>query len=152
MRAHVFERRGIVGRAQRARAGTDSLAAKAEPAIDRADRHELDQHPVGIAMHQSLHGAHGVVADRVVALGRIADKLAGVGDELTRDRIGEVARPNKGRERRRNADCVAVGDCFQFGEAAGLSEPGFDQGLRGCQALSRSPNGHGVGQAMPAFR
>ncbi len=82
----------------------------------------------------------------------IADKLAGVGDELARDRVGGVAGPNKRRERRRNADCVAVGDCLQFGEAARLSEPGFDQGLRGGQALSWSLDGHGVGQAMPAFR
>ena len=80
-------------------------------------------------MHQSLHGAHGVVADRVVALGRIADKLAGVGDELARDRVGRVAGLNKRRERRRNADCVALGDRLQFGEAVAAQRARLRSGI-----------------------
>ena len=65
-------------------------------------------------MHQSLHRAHGVVADRVVALGRIADKLAGVWDELTRDRVGGVAGLHQRGERRRKADRVALGDRLEL--------------------------------------
>ena len=42
-------------------------------------------------MHQPLDRAHGVVADRIVALGGIADELTRVGHELTRDRVGRVA-------------------------------------------------------------
>ena len=101
-------------------------------------------------MHQSLHGAHGVVADRVVALGRIADELAGVGDELARDRVGGVAGLNKRRERRRKADRVALGDRLQFGEPFRRGEACFDQRSGGGQALSWSLDGHAVGQAMPA--
>ena len=101
-------------------------------------------------MHQSLDGAHGVVADRVVALGRIADELAGVGDELARDRVGGVAGLNKRRERRRKADRVALGDRLELVKPFRRRKPCFDQGSGGGQALSRSLDGHAVGQAMPA--
>ena len=51
-------------------------------------------------MHQPLDRAHGVVADRIVALGGIADELSRVGHELTRDRVGGVFGPDEGGQRR----------------------------------------------------
>ena len=42
-------------------------------------------------MHQPLDRAHGVVADRIVALRGIADELTRVGHELTRDRVAGIA-------------------------------------------------------------
>ena len=135
MRAYVIERRVELGRAEDARAGTDPLAAKAEAAIDRADRDELDQHPIGIAMHQAPDGAHGVVADRVVALRRIPDELAGVGNELARDRIGWIAWPDERGERRRQADRVALGDGLKLGKPFGRRKARVDQLFRSCEAL-----------------
>ncbi len=41
------------------------LAAEAEAAIDRADMHGLQQHPVGIAMDDALDRAVREIADRV---------------------------------------------------------------------------------------
>ena len=86
-------------------------------------------------MHQSLDGAHGVVADRVVALGRVADELAGVGHELARDRIGWIARPDERGERRREADRVALGDGLELGKPFGRRKACVDQLFRGGEAL-----------------
>ena len=68
-------------------------------------------------MHQPLDGAHGVVADRIVALGGIANELARVGHELARDRVARILGPDEGGERRRKADRVALGDGLELREA-----------------------------------
>src|SRR5580658_1267291 len=108
MSAYVVNRRGELGCAERPRARTYAFAAETEAAIDRANRDQLDQHPIGITMHQPLDGALGVVADRIVALGGIANQLARVRHELTRDRVARVFGPDEGGERRRKSDRIAV--------------------------------------------
>ncbi len=136
-RAHIVERRGERLRAEPTGAGPDTLAAEAEAAIDGADRDELDQHPVGIAVDEPLDRTLRVVADRIVALGRIALKLAPVGDELARDRVAWVVRVDQPEQRRRQADGVARGDRLEFGEPLGRGEAGAEQRLRGRQAAGR---------------
>ena len=123
MGAHVVNRRREVVCAQRPRAGTHPLAAEAEAAIDGANRDQLDQDPIGIAMHQPLDGAHGVVADRIVALGGIADELTRVGHELARDRVARVFGPDEGGERRRKADRIALGDRLELWKPFGAASP-----------------------------
>ena len=145
MRADVVERRGELGGAQGARAGTDPFAAKAEAAIDRASRDQLDQHPIGIAMHQAMNWAHRVVADRVVALGGIADQLPGVGHELARDRVGGIAGLDERGKRRRDGDRIAPGDGLELREPFRRGEPRFDQGSGGGQTVRRSLDGHASG-------
>ena len=141
-RADIVERGGKVGRAESALARADPFAAKAEAAIDRASRDQLDQHPVGIAMHQPMNRAHRVVADRVVALGGVADELARVGHELPRDRVGGIAGLNQRGQRRRDGDRIAPGDGLKLRESFRAGEPRIDQGSGGGEALRHSLDGH----------
>src|SRR6266540_1121630 len=72
-------------RAQAARARAprpDHLAAEAEPAIHRTDMDELEQHAIGIAVHDAFDRAVRVVADRVGRLLRLLVELGRIGDEL----------------------------------------------------------------------
>ena len=78
-------------------------------------------------MHQPLDRAFGVVADRVVDFGRIAKKLAPLGHELARDRVGRVAFRDEAGERRGQADRVALRDRLEFGEPRRIGEAGLDQ-------------------------
>ena len=59
-----------IERLRRQRAGparADRLAAEAEPAIDRTDADELEQHAVRVAMDEALAGRVRLVADRIGA-------------------------------------------------------------------------------------
>ena len=96
MGAHVVNRGCEIGCAERSRPGANALAAEAEPAIDRANRDQLDQDPIRIAMHEPFDRTHRVVANRIVALGGIANEFARVGHELTRDRVGGVVGLDEG--------------------------------------------------------
>ena len=137
-RANVVERGGERLRAEPPRARPDALAAEAEAAIDGADRNELDQHAVGIAMDEPLDRTLGVVADRVVDLGRVAPKLADVGDELARDRVPGVVAVDQADEGGREADGVALGDGLEVREPPGRGEAGFDEGVRRRNAQRRA--------------
>ena len=64
--ADVIERGGKrFAREAAAAARPDHLAAEAEPAVDRADMGQLEQHAVGIAMHDPLDRAVRIVGDRI---------------------------------------------------------------------------------------
>ena len=134
MGAHVVNRRHELSPAQRPRAGAHPLAAETEATIDRANRDQLDQDPIGIAMHQPLDGALGVVADRIVALGGIADQLARVRHELTRDRVARVFGPDEGGERRRKADRIAASDRLELLKSFRAGQPRFGEILGAGQA------------------
>ena len=54
--------------------------------------HRLEQHAVGIAVHDALDRAVGIVADRIGALLRLRVELGRVRHELARDRIVPVGR------------------------------------------------------------
>ena len=81
-------------------ARADALAAEAEAAIDRADIGELQEHAVGIAMHQARHRLVRIVADRIVA-------LLGQPVELAPRRAGTGARSDRADRRRRSAPAMA---------------------------------------------
>ncbi len=85
-------------------------------------------------MHQPLDRAHGVVADRIVALGGIADELTCVGHELARDRVARVFGPDEGGERRRKADRIAAGDRLELLKSFRAGQPRFDEILGAGQA------------------
>jgi len=96
-------------------------------------------------MHQARNWAHRVVADRVVALGRIADELSGVWHELARDRVGGIAGPDERGKRRRDGDRIAPGDRLELLEPFRRGEPRFDEGSGGGQTLRRWLDGHASG-------
>ena len=76
VRADIIERRRVGLVRQRVLlAGSDHLAAEAEAAIDRADMNELEQHAVGIAMHDACDRRMRVIADRIGALARLASRV-----------------------------------------------------------------------------
>ena len=100
VRADIVQRVVVGALRERARlARPDHLAAEAEPAIDRADVHQLEQHAVGIAMHDARDRRMRVIADRIGALVRPAppvprrsERTAARSDR--RDRRGRSARPS----------------------------------------------------------
>ena len=81
-------------------------------------------------MDEPLDRAPGVVADRVVDLGRIARKLPRVGRELARNRVVRIVAVDQAGERRREADGVAAGDRLEVLQPLGRGEAGLDQGRR----------------------
>src|SRR6202044_1379900 len=84
-RPQVVERPTEFGRAQRPGSRADTLAAETETAIDRANRDQLDEDTIGVAMHKPPGRAPGIVADRIVAFGGIADEFTRIRHELAGD-------------------------------------------------------------------
>jgi hypothetical protein len=113
MRCDIIERAIELLRRQRCSGRADHLAAEAEAAIHCADVCELEQHPVGIAVHDRLDRAVRIVADRVGAFLRPSFKLGRIGDELPRHRIVRVGAVDQFRHGRRDGDCILRGDPFQ---------------------------------------
>ena len=67
MRPHIIQRRVDLGLRQRAGLSrSHHFAPEAEAAIDRADMDDLEQRPVGIAVHEARNRRIRPVADRVV--------------------------------------------------------------------------------------
>ena len=119
MRRDVAERAVELLRRQRCGGGSDHLAAEAEAAIHRADVRELEQHAVGIAVHDAFDRAVRIVADRVGAFLRPSFKLGRIGHELPRDRIVRVGAVDQLRHGRRDGDGILRGDLFQRGAFLG---------------------------------
>ncbi len=116
--ADVIERGGERARRQRSPARPDHLAAEAEAAIDRAGVDELEQHPVGIAVHDAFDRAERIVADRIAAFPRLRLQLARIGYELPRDRIVRVGAVDQVGDRRRDGDGVTRRDRLPAPRAA----------------------------------
>ncbi len=90
-------------------------------------------------MNQPFDRAHGVVANRIVALGRIADELTRIGHELTRDRVGGIVWPDELGERRGKADRVAPGHGRKLLKPFGIDQPRLNEILgTGQAAVSES--------------
>ncbi len=97
--ADIVERCLQLRRRQRLAARSHDLAAEAEAAIDRADMDRLQEHAVGIAMHDPLHRRMAIVADRIarslrpdLELGAARHELRG--DRVRRDRSDRSAPPS----------------------------------------------------------
>ncbi|MFD0385371.1 hypothetical protein ACFQ2B_33110 [Streptomyces stramineus] len=89
-------------------ARSDDFPAEAEAAVDRADVHGLQQHPVGIAVGDSLDGGEGDVPDGVFAFLRGTGQFQAGGDELPAHRV--IRLENAVLHGRCDADGVALGD------------------------------------------
>jgi len=85
---------------------------------------ELQQHAVGVAVHDAFDRAVGVIADRIGVLFRAHLKLGRVGHDLPRDRIVRVGAVDQLRDGRRDGDGVLRGDFFQRGVFIGGNESG----------------------------
>ena len=81
-------------------------------------------------MHKPLDRAPGIVADRVVALGRVAKELSRVRHELKRDRIGGTARLDEIGQRRCEPDRIMPGHGLKLLKALWPGKPRFDE-IRG---------------------
>ena len=91
MRRDVVERTRQRGRRKPSPSGPDHLAAEAEPAIHRTDIDSLEQHAIGITVHDAFERRERVVGDRIGALVGMLVELARIGNELPRDRIVRIA-------------------------------------------------------------
>ena len=97
-----------------------------------------------------MTGLLGVVADRIVGLGRMAIEFAPVGQELAPDRIGRIAGPNQRRQRRRQADGVAPGDRLELVEPLRRGKAGLDEVVERGQAAALLARVHDFKAAVGA--
>ncbi len=132
---HIGQRGRHLGLAQGGfRTGSDHFPPETEPAINRAHPHHLQQHPVGIAMHDALDRGEDLVPDGIgpldgphVQFGHVRDKLADNGGPV-------VPVLHQARERRCDRNGITGGDAGQIGAAGFGREAGGDQVLRGTQS------------------
>ena len=114
--SQISDARGCRRAPRRARRATvprrrpDHLAAEAEAAIDRTDMDRLEQHAVGIAMHDACDRAVRGVADRIGVLLRLHVELGRIGNELARDRIARIGGIDEVHDIRRDRHRIAGGD------------------------------------------
>ena len=100
--ADIVER-GIELLARERAPAPDHFAAEAKAAIDRADMDGLEQHAVGIAVHDARDRTVRLVADRIGHLLGPRLELSRIGNELARDRVARIGRIDERRRRRRSA-------------------------------------------------
>ena len=93
---------------QIALAATDRLAPKTKTAVDGTDGQQLQEHAVGIAMHEPRQRRMDVVADRIGAFLRRDRRFAKIGDKLSRNRILRIVAVDQRHDLRRNGDAVAL--------------------------------------------
>ncbi len=105
--------------------GPDPLAAETEAAIDSADMRELQQHAVGIPMHDALNRAVGVVADWVGAFFGPLIEFGGVRHELACD--GVVWIDDQIGERWRQRHGIARGNRVEVRASLGRHQTGIRQ-------------------------
>jgi hypothetical protein len=91
------------------------FAAKAKAAIDRADIDRLEQHAIGIAVHDALDRAMGAVADGIGHLLRADLELGRIRNELARDRVARVGRVDQAGDVSCQRQGIARGDRFDPG-------------------------------------
>ena len=102
------------------------LATEAKAAIDRADMDGLEQHAIGIAVHDAFDRAVGTVTDRIGSLLGTDIELGRVGNELARDRIVWVGRIDQAGDLVRQRQRIARRDRFDCGAAFLRNEFGCD--------------------------
>ena len=85
--------------------------------------HELEQHAVGIAMHDAFDRTVRVVADRIGRLARARLELRRIRHELARDRIVRIGSVNQRRHVGRQRHRIARGDPFELAKPLGGIRP-----------------------------
>jgi len=103
------------------------FAAEAEPAIGGAGIDKLEQHPVGIAVHDALDRAMGLVADRIAALLRLDVEFARIGNELPGDRVMRIRWIDQASDRRRDGDGIARRHLIERGQPLARHKRGIGQ-------------------------
>src|SRR6266446_5196270 len=117
----------------------DHLAAETKPAIDRAGMHELQQHPVRIAVDDTLDRTEGVIADWIRALMRLRCEFGRIRDELARDRIVRIIAINQFRYRRRDSDGIARRHLLQRRRLRRRYKTGVSQLRNATQGVGHHP-------------
>ena len=107
--------------------GSDHFAAEAEATIDRADAHQLQQHPIGVTMNEPEHRAVGVIADRIGPLDWGDVEFARGGDELPGNRPVRSRGDHGTLHRRTDADGKRRLDRAQSRRICSGNEPRCDQ-------------------------
>ena len=100
--------------------------AGAVAAVGRAAVGEQQQHPVGIAVDQARHRAHGALVERVVGFAGRTQGLAHRGHHRAAQRLGRVVRVEQaqvvGRDRKRQA-AARAGSLFLVGKVEHGGQP-----------------------------
>jgi hypothetical protein len=124
MRADVVERVAIRAfRKRRRLAGADHLAAKTKPAIHRTDMDQLEQHSIGIAMHDPADRRMRMIANRIGVLARSSHQFLSAWNELPRDRIVGIIRIDQRGHLGRHRHRIARRDLFQIGKIGHSCKP-----------------------------
>ncbi len=115
MRADIVECAAIGALRQRGRlARPDHFAAKTKTAIDGADVNELEQHPVGVAVHNTGNRRMAVIADRIGVLAGPRQQFLGARNELARDGIVGITRVDQRGDVGRYRHRIARRDLFHI--------------------------------------
>jgi hypothetical protein len=115
--ADIIERVTIDGVRQRGRlARPDHFAAKAKPAIHRADVYQLEQHPIGIAVNDTGNRRMCIIADRIGALTGFTHQFQRARNELARNWVVGIFGVDQRGDVGRHRDGVARGNPFEIGE------------------------------------
>ena len=101
--------------------------------------HELEQHAVGIAMHDPFDRAVGIVADRIGGFFRAPHKLRRIGNELAGDRIARIGRVDQRDHIRRQRYRIARRNLLQLGQPRRGSQSFCNQRSRTTQRLFGDP-------------
>ncbi len=96
----------------------------------------LEQHAVGIAVHDALDRTMRVVADRVGVLLRPRLELGAIRHELAGDRIARIGRIDEVHDIRGQRQGIAGGDLLELGAAVARGKPGRDQIIGAAERLA----------------
>ena len=98
--------------------------------------HGLEQHAVGIAVHDAFDRAMGAVADGIGHLLGTDVELGRIGNELARDRIVWIGRIDEAGDVAGQRQRIARGDRFDPGAAFGRNKSSGDQIVGTAQRLA----------------
>ena len=118
-----MERLGERARRQRLPSRPHHLPPETKAAIHRASVHKLEQHPVGIAMHDPFDRAERMITDRIVPSSGSDCSSTCIWDELPCNRIVWVIWIDQLGDGRRYGDRVARRDLLQRRHRSGGTNP-----------------------------
>ena len=88
---------------------------------------ELEQHAIGIAVHDAGHRRMRIVTDRVGVLAGRCHQFLRARNELSRDGIGGIVRLDQRGDLRRHGDGITRGDPLQLGQRGRRHKPARHQ-------------------------
>jgi hypothetical protein len=93
-------------------------------------------------MHKPPDRAPGIVADRIVAFGGIADEFTRIRHELAGDRVRRILELDEVGQRRREADRITFGDGLELPKPLRRGQSRFDKIFRAGQAAGVASQSH----------